>query len=434
MRNSTRQDIPKPSGLAAKYLSTRSSFVILSAVVAVLFWLTDALVDYSSHADEPFLNILFFDRHELSFRLLASVFFIACGFFIAKVFSEQKQTSEELRKIRNYLQSVIETEPACVKLISSDGTLRDMNPAGLAMIEAGSLDQVKGLPIAGLILPEYREAFKSLTARTFEGMSGEMEFEMVGLKGKRLWLETHAVPIRNAKGEIFASLGITRDITERKRAADQILSALVEKEILLKEIHHRVKNNLQVVASLLDLQSQTIEDKQTRLLFGESQRRIEAMSLVHEKLYRTEDLAKIDVKEYVEDLIAGVLALHSDWKEKITLQAETGGVSLDVIKAVPCGLIINELVTNALRHAFAGREKGSVSVQMRYTDGGMITLSVSDNGTGFPGDIDFRNTKSLGLQLVISLVAQLGGEIELQRSAGTTFTITFRGGNEKGRN
>jgi PAS domain S-box-containing protein len=434
LKDGPGEDTPQHRGIIAKYFTRESSFIILSIVVAVIFWLTDALVDWGAHYDEPFSNVLFSGGKELSFRLLASFFFIACGFFTAKIFSWQKQAEEELRKTRNYLRSIIETDPACVKLLSPDGTLLDINPAGLAMVEADSLDVVKGHAVAGLVLPEYREAFTSLIAGTFEGMAGKIEFEMNGLKGRRLWLETHAVPIRDAKGEIFASLGITRDITERKHAEDRMLAALAEKEILLKEIHHRVKNNLQVVASLLDLQSQTIEDAQTRLLFGESQRRIEAMSLIHENLYRSKDLAKIDFKEYVDDLTANVLALHTGWQEQITFQNDIRGVALGVEKAIPCGLIINELVTNALRHAFTGREKGALSVCMHSADDGMHSLSVSDDGTGFPEHLDFRNTKSLGMQLVISLVTQLGGAIELQRGSGTAFTITFQGSNDTGRN
>jgi PAS domain S-box-containing protein len=428
------QDSPEHSGIIAKHLTRESSFIILSIVAAALFWLTDAFVDYKGFYDEPFLHVFFPRGQELSFRLIASFFFIAWGVFTAKVFSWQKQAEEELRKTRNYLESIIETDPACVKVLSPDGTLEDMNRAGLAMIEADSLDQVKGRPVAGLILPEYRQGFRSLVAESLEGKSGVMEFEMVGLKGRRLWLQTHAVPMRDAKGEIFASLGITQNITERKHAEERVLAALAEKEVLLKEIHHRVKNNLQVVASLLDLQAQTIDDEQARLLFGESRNRIEAMSLIHEKLYRSKDLAKIEFKEYVDDLTENVFALHKDWKERVALRTDIRGVSLDVERAIPCGLIINELVTNALRHAFPGREKGTVTVGMHSAADGMHTLSVSDNGTGFPEGLDFRNTKSLGMQLVISLVAQLGGDIELQRKEGTAFTVTFQGANDKGRN
>ena len=433
MRNIPGYDTLKGAGLAAKYLKGEYIIIVLSAILALLFWLMDAVVDYTAYSDDSFINILLFHKREVLFRLIASSFFIISGIFVARFISKQKRTEEELRKTRNYLHSIIETEPACVKLLSPEGALLDMNRAGLAMIQADSLDQVQGNPVARLLLPEYREAFRSLIDKTFGGSPGVMEFEMVGLKGKRLWLETHAVPLRNAKGEIFASLGITRDITERKRAEEQIMAALREKDILLKEIHHRVKNNLQVVASLLDLQSRSIEDGQARMLFGESQKRIETMTLIHEKLYRSKDLARIDFAEYVDDLTSHIFSLHEDKSAQIDLKTDVRDVVLDVNKAIPCGLVINELVSNALKHAFAGRKRGTVSIRMHSRDGGGITLSVSDDGKGFPEDVDYRNTNSLGMQLIISLVDQLGGIMKREGGEGTTFTITFQGGNCEGR-
>ncbi len=234
MRNIPGYDALKGTGRAAKYLKGEYIIIVLSAM-ALFFWLMDTVVDYTAYHDDSFINILLFHKREVLFRLLASSFFIISGILVARFFSKQKRTEEELRKTRNYLHSIIETEPACLKLLSPEGALLDMNRAGLAMIQADSLDQVRGNPVAGLLLPEYREAFRSLIDKTFGGSSGVMEFEMVGLKGKRLWLDTHAVPLRNAKGEIFASLGITRDITERKHAEEQIMASLREKDILLKD-------------------------------------------------------------------------------------------------------------------------------------------------------------------------------------------------------
>jgi len=433
LRNIPGYDTLKGAGRSAKYLKGECIIIVLSVILGLFFWLMDAVVDYTAYQDDSFINILLFHKREVLFRLLASSFFIISGIFVARFFSKQKRTEEELRKTRNYLQSIIETEPACVKLLSPEGALLDMNRAGLAMIQADSLDQVQGKPVAGLLLPEYREAFRSLIDKTFGGSSGVMEFEMVGLKGKHIWLETHAVPLHNAKGEIFASLGITRDITERKRAEEQIMAALREKDILLKEIHHRVKNNLQVVASLLDLQSRSIEDGQARLLFGESQKRIETMTLIHEKLYRSKDLARIDFAEYVDDLTTHIFSLHEGKSGQIDLKTDVGDVVLDVNKAIPCGLVINELVSNALKHAFTSGEKGTVSIRMHSRDKGGVTISVSDDGKGFPEDVDFRNTKTLGMQLIISLVDQLGGVMKREGGEGTTFTITFQGGNDEGR-
>ena len=368
----------------------------------------------------------------------STLFFLVCGLIGAVVMTSRgarksdiarRKAEEALKEGENFLQTIIDTEPDCVKLLSRDGKLVRMNPAGLEMVEADSFEQVKGACVYPLIVPEYRQAFKSLTEKTFEGKPGRAEFEMVGLKGGRIWLATHAVPVRNEQGEIIASLGITRNITERKRAEGLIRASLREKEILLKEIHHRVKNNLQIVASMLELQAGQIQDEEVRILFNESQRRIETMSLIHEKLYRARDLSKIDFKEYVEELAANLTALTGHKAEQVELETLIEGVFLDINSGIPCGLIINELVFNSLRHAFPDGRKGRLTIHMHEDDEGSITLSVRDNGVGLPEGLDFRNAPSLGLQLVISLVTQLSGIIEHDGSSGTAFKINFRRNN-----
>ena len=232
-------------------------------------------------------------------------------------------------------------------------------------------------------------------------------------------------PIKDQDGRVVAAIEMVEDITVRKKAEEQIRSSLIEKEILLKEIHHRVKNNLQVVASMLQLQSGYLKDEEAKVLFEESQKRLESMSLIHEKLYRSKDLARIDFREYVSDLVGNLLTLNTGKSKGIETKLDIEGVVLDVTNAIPCGLIINELVSNALRHAFPNGRKGEITVRM-LSDSAGIALTVSDNGTGFPETIDFRNTKSLGMQLIISLVSQIDGMIELDRSEGTSFKIAFR--------
>ena len=219
---------------------------------------------------------------------------------------------------------------------------------------------------------------------------------------------------------------LQKELAERRHAEEQIGSALLEKEILLKEIHHRVKNNLQIVASMLHLQLGYIQDKGARILFEESQKRVESMSLIHEKLYRTKDLARIDFHDYVDSLVENLLRLNTGGTEKMEMKLDIEGVILDVNNAIPCGLIINELISNSLRHAYPDGRKGTIGIRMRSDYEGRVVFAVRDNGIGFPEDIDFRDTKSLGMQLVISLVNQLEGTIELDRSQGTSFMIAFR--------
>lgn len=215
-------------------------------------------------------------------------------------------------------------------------------------------------------------------------------------------------------------------IADRKQTEEMIRASLKEKEILLKEIHHRVKNNLQVVTSMLNLQAKYIKDPEARIIFDESQQRVETMSLIHEKLYRAKDLSGIDFKEYVDELVKNLLTLNTGKSEHIAVKLDIEGVILDVNSAIPCGLIINELVSNALKHAFPDGLKGYIGVRMSRDSAGRIGLSVSDDGIGFPQGLNFRNTESLGMQLIMALVNQLGGAIELDRSEGTSFKIAFR--------
>ncbi|MCZ7402759.1 MAG: PAS domain S-box protein [Candidatus Methanoperedens sp.] len=218
-----------------------------------------------------------------------------------------------------------------------------------------------------------------------------------------------------------------RDITERKHAEEQIKASLKEKEILLKEIHHRVKNNMQVISSLLGLASINIKDEKYVEIFRDSQNRINSMALIHENLYRSKDLAKIDLNKYIREL-ANSLFQYSKVAGRIELFLDIENVSLGIDLAIPCGLIINELITNSLKHAFPGDRNGEIKVSAHLNDENIVELIFSDNGVGIPSDIDFRNTHSLGLHLITMLAeAQLHGKIDLDRSIGTEFKISFKG-------
>jgi two-component sensor histidine kinase len=196
-------------------------------------------------------------------------------------------------------------------------------------------------------------------------------------------------------------------------------------DALLKEVHHRVKNNLQVIASLLNLQSRQVRDAQTAEMFKESQNRVQSMALIHERLYRSNDAARLDFESYLRTLMTYLLASYSTGNTAIALKLNVDHITFGVDTAIPCGLIVHELVANALKHAFPGRKTGEIHLDLRAGANRRYTLRVRDNGVGFPEDIDFRRVESLGLRLVNMLTQQIDGVIELQRNGGTTFTITF---------
>ncbi len=213
------------------------------------------------------------------------------------------------------------------------------------------------------------------------------------------------------------------EVAERKRVEQQMMSSLQEKEVLLKEIHHRVKNNLQIISSLLSLQSENISGRDPAKTFRESQDRIRSMALIHEKLYQARDISHVDFAEYVRSLTAYLLRSYVTGPG-IRLIVDIEGIALDIDKAIPCGLIINELVSNSLKYAFPEGSQGEVRIALSR-DGNGYTLLVADSGAGLPPGLDFRNTPSLGLQLVNTLVGQLEGTIELLPGAGTSFRVTF---------
>jgi two-component sensor histidine kinase/HAMP domain-containing protein len=215
------------------------------------------------------------------------------------------------------------------------------------------------------------------------------------------------------------------EISERQRAEEKINASLQEKEVLLREIHHRVKNNLQVIASLLNLQSRNILDERVLEPLRESQTRIESMALIHQKLYDSDDLMVVDFAEYSRNLATHLLSSYGV-SQKVALRVDSdAGISLAINSAIPCGLIINELVSNSLKYAFSGRENGEIRIALRRKEDGRIKLTVADNGAGIPDTIDFRNTESLGLRLVNILSGQLEGTLELEKIGGTKFELTF---------
>jgi len=211
---------------------------------------------------------------------------------------------------------------------------------------------------------------------------------------------------------------------EKRRADEQVRASLREKEVLLREIHHRVKNNLQIISSLLHLQSGHLVDQHDQEIFKESQNRIQSMALIHEKLYGSNDLGKIGFPEYIRNLANHLFRSYGVNPDAIALEITAADIALDIDTAVPCGLILNELLSNSLVHAFpAGR--GQISIDFRSQDEKIFTLTVRDNGVGLPWTLDYRKAESLGWQLINALAGQLGGTIEVSSRPGTLVKIVF---------
>jgi PAS domain S-box-containing protein len=254
----------------------------------------------------------------------------------------------------------------------------------------------------------------------------ECEARMRHKNGDWVWvLDRGKVATWTKDGKPLLMSGTHQDITERKRSEQQVNASLKEKEILLREIHHRVKNNLAVISSLLSMQANIVSDRQVHTALQESQSRVNAMALIHETLHQSESLALVDLENYVKDLVGNIVNTFEGISGRINFEIEVPDIRLEANQAVPCGLIINELATNAIKHAFANGQNGVVRINAKYVEDNKIELTVSDNGVGFSEELDWIKSKSLGLRLISLLVDQLHGTLDIKNLHGTQATIRW---------
>lgn len=257
----------------------------------------------------------------------------------------------------------------------------------------------------------------------------EVEYRLRAKSGDWKWISARGKVLnRDENGSPLRAVGIHQDITARKEAEAQIKASLAEKEVLLKEIHHRVKNNLQIIISLLNLQSRRTADPQALAALEESTSRMHAMALIHQMLYRSENLAQVDFVAYARELAAYLFYSYRAHHQGVSLSVEGDELYLDINQLVPCGLIINELVTNALKCAFPNNQTGELSIEIKTVDQGQgreCHFVVADNGVGLPPEVDISDLSSLGLQLVLGLTEQLLGTMDVTRDNGTNFLVRF---------
>lgn len=260
------------------------------------------------------------------------------------------------------------------------------------------------------------------------------EYRISRPNGDVRFVSSHGEVINGDHGEVLRIIGTEQDITRRKIAEDKLKESLKEKELLLQEIHHRVKNNLQVISSLLRLQSYHINDPEALEIFRESQNRVSSIALVHEKLYQSQDMGCIDFSDYLKSLTRDLFHFFPTDFSHIKLKLELDDVKLNIETAISCGLIVNELLTNSLKHAFKPSDDGEIYVGLRNDlENNKITLIIADNGQGLPSQLNLDDIDSFGLELVQHLSKRINGEIIIGRSNGTRFEISFQELNYRGR-
>lgn len=519
--------------------------VLGSTIIAIVaFWLVDAKVDSFFHYDESFLDSLLFNDKERAMRILATFFFLAFGFILARIFHKQ-QTAEH--KYRELFESATDG----IFILDLEGNFIDINTAAYTRL-GYTKDEMLSLHIAqldppdfaamvpdrlariqeegaavfesahmrkdGTVMPvevncrlmehdgrkvyfsivrditerkraeellsdseqRFRASFENaavgasmanlkgqftkvnrflchmlgypedeLLSKTFSEvthpddvqiglnamkrmLSGELNYtsfekRYIRKDGQMINVVISPAIIRGNDGTPLYFVALFQDITERKRAMEQIRAALEEKDVLLREVHHRVKNNMQLILSLIKLQLQFVEDEKAVQQFFECQNRIRSMAFVHQHLYMSENLAKIDFKHYLQALIRGLKRSFGNLADDVRVSVDVDNVSLNTDTAIPCGLIINELVSNSIEHAFPEGSRGEVGITVNRDANGDIEMAVADNGIGLPEGFDFRNNSSLGMDLVVLLAEnQLGGKIEISTINGTEFRIKFK--------
>ena len=340
--------------------------------------------------------------------------------------TEQKQAEQAQRESERRFQAIFDQTFQFTGLLKPDGTLLEANQT---ILDFG------GIELADIINRPFWEArWWTISAATqtqlqeaiAQAASGEFvryEVEVLGMGETVAAIDFSLKPLRDETGAVSLLLSEGRDISDRQRI-EQIEASLAAKEVLLQEVHHRVKNNLQIISSLLSIQSKQIQDPATLEVFTESQNRVKSMALVHEKLYQSDDLAKVDFADYIQSLSAALFRSYNFKLKTIALKLQVSPVFLNVDTAIPCGLILNELVSNSLKHGFPNNTPGEILIRLDANADQSFSLSVQDNGVGFPQAVA-KTSKSIGLQLISGLTKQLHGALEMSSDQGTLCKITF---------
>lgn len=354
---------------------------------------------------------------------------------VVRNISARKQAEMSLENSNSLLRATLEATINGILVVNREGAIVSYNQQFVEMwrIPAAVMEARDDGRALAFVLDQLQapEVFLSKVQELYNQPEAE-SFDVLNFKDGRIF-ERYSAP-QKINGESAGRVWSFLDVTDRKRAEAQVVASLHEKETLLKEIHHRVKNNLQIISSLLSLQGGYIKDEKILTLFKESEHRVRSMALIHEKLYQSENLSRVNFAEYLSHLTSGLLRSYGAAAHGVKLQQRVEDIFLGVDTAIPCGLLVNELVSNALKHAFVGRDSGEIQLELHRkpqpdgaapAQGQRFLLTVRDNGVGFPHEINLREARTLGLKLVAALVRQLNGVLTHQQDRGTVLQIEF---------
>jgi len=362
--------------------------------------------------------------------------------FMGTIYIYFRLRSSNFRRVRRLLEERVEVktkqlteknlelEKLSIVASRTDNSVIIANTEGVIEWVNDSFYRMTGIPKEKLINRRLAEinVYNNIEKEINEAIRGRhsriFESNITTTRQGPLWISSTLTPIYDEDGLLKKLVVVDTDITSGKNMQSQIEHSLKEKDVLLKEIHHRVKNNLQIIISLLNLQTGYVKDENTLKTLKDGQSRVRSMALVHEKFYQSEELTEINFTEYVEKLCQFLYQSYGDKTHRINVEITGETIGLDMDTAMPCGLLINEIVSNAYKYAFPGQDQGRITIDLRRNNG-KVKLSVTDNGVGLPFDFAFDKADSLGMQLIQALTSQLDGELKLSHENGTSFDISF---------
>ncbi len=338
---------------------------------------------------------------------------------------ELRQAHELVEESRNRYLELYDYAPVGYLTIAATGLIEEVNLTASIMLGTERMT-LEGQHLTNFVDGEYKDTLYLHRRRLLDGDGAQtFELRMRRSGGSRLHAEVKMVRMEETGGESSGYRVVISDISKRKEAEERIKTSLEEKEMLLREIHHRVKNNMQVICSLLNLQGRRIQNKEAIKALKESRQRVMAMAMAHENLYRTRDFVHLKLSDYVSSLVSGIQQSCGPEGTPVTVKTRVADLPVNMDQAIPLGLIINELMTNVLKHAFPRGYSGTLTLSIEPRGKNEVLLVVADNGVGFPEEMDWRHPDSMGLMLVTELCGQLHGEVSLDRSHGTRWQIVF---------
>ena len=337
--------------------------------------------------------------------------------------TQKKIIENELKESEERFRLMAEATPAMIWMIDRNNKIEYLNNSNLNFI-GKTTEKLKDKLFFELFHPEDRERFRQTLSDASENrMPFSIEIRKLNKDGEYRWVLNSGSPRYLPDGTFSGFIGSSIDITDRRIITEQLQNSLKEKEILIKEVHHRVKNNLQIISSILSLQSYYTDQKPVSEILAGCRHRVLSMSLLHEQLYHSNNLISINFENYVKVLIRNLVNTYR--AENVNFSFLIADINFDLETSINLGLILNELITNSLKYAFIGKGGGNISISLNYSDDNELQLNITDDGNGLPDNFDVENLKSLGLELVLSLIKQLEGKLNIIKNGKTGFEITF---------